>query len=198
MRALPLQSTRPDVLSGCYWFTGLSGAGKTTLASAFRDALRERASLCMVLDGDELRKGLNSDLGFSREDRRENVRRIAELASILVDAGFVVLVAAIAPYSEDRLAVSKLFFGRAYAEVYVATDQATCVARDPKGLYQRALQGKLSGMTGLHSPYEPPLAPDLRIDTSALNVAQCVAMLLAHELGVSSLSACRHHAAVED
>lgn len=167
-------------VGACYWFTGLSGAGKTTMANAFREELLTYACPCMVLDGDELRQGLNSDLGFSREDRRENVRRTAELASLLVNIGYIVLVAVIAPYEEDRQSVRALFQGRSFAEVYVATDQATCIARDPKGLYQRALKGQIAGMTGLTAPYEPPSTPELRIDTAVLSVAQSVTLMIAH------------------
>jgi len=164
----------------CYWFTGLSGAGKTTLANKFCEALRERGLTCLVLDGDVLRERLNRDLGFSREDRRENVRRIAEIAHLAAEAGVVVLVAAIAPYRADRDAVRGLFNGRNFFEVFVATDLTTCIARDPKQLYRLARNGELLDMTGLHTPYEVPVMPDIRIDTSQLTVKQCVSLLLEH------------------
>ena len=162
----------------CYWFTGLSGAGKTTLAKKFCEALRERGLTCLVLDGDVLRQRLSRDLGFSREDRRENVRRIAEIAQMVAEAGVVVLVAAIAPYRADRDAARGLFSGRRFFEVYVATDLATCIERDPKQLYRQAQKGELRGMTGLHTPYEVPLMPDIRIDTSQMTVEQGVSVLL--------------------
>jgi adenylylsulfate kinase len=161
----------------CYWFTGLSGAGKTTLAQGLRGMLEAQGMRCMVLDGDEIRRGLNRDLGFSREDRRENVRRIAEIARLLVDAGFNVLVAAISPYDEDRQAARALFGDRHFVEVHVAADRSTCAARDPKGLYRRAREGRLANMTGLDDPYEAPVAPEIRIDTAVTSVEQSVRML---------------------
>lgn len=161
----------------CYWFTGLSGAGKTTLAQGLRSMLEAQGMRCMVLDGDEIRRGLNRDLGFSREDRRENVRRIAEIARLLVGAGYNVLVAAISPYREDRRAARALFGDRHFVEVHVAADQGTCAARDPKGLYRRAREGRLANMTGLDDPYEAPLAPEIRIDTAVTSVEQSVRML---------------------
>jgi adenylyl-sulfate kinase len=164
----------------CYWFTGLSGAGKTTLANKFCEALRERGLTCMVLDGDVLRQKLNRDLGFSREDRRENVRRIAEIAHMAAEAGVIVLVAVIAPYRADRDAVRGLFDDQRFFEVYVQTDIATCIARDPKQLYRLAREGELRDMTGLHTPYEVPAMPDIRIDTSQMTVEQSVSLLLEH------------------
>lgn len=147
MASVNLKSPSRDARPGCCdWFTGLPGVGKTTVANELRDALLQHAGVCIVLNGDELGKGLNHDLGFNREDRCENVRPIAQLGSILVDAGLVVPVAVIAPDREERQAVRELFNGRGYAEAYVATTQAICVAHDPRGLYQRALDGKLNGM----------------------------------------------------
>jgi adenylyl-sulfate kinase len=169
----------------CYWFTGLSGAGKTTLANKFCEALRERGLTCLVLDGDVLRQRLNRDLGFSREDRRENVRRIAEIAHMAAEAGVVVLVAVIAPYRADRDAARGLFNGRGFFEVYVQTDIATCIARDPKQLYRLARDGELRDMTGLHAPYEVPVTPDIRIDTSQMTVEQSISLLLEHSQGAA-------------
>jgi adenylyl-sulfate kinase len=170
----------------CYWFTGLSGAGKTTLANKFCEALRERGLTCMVLDGDVLRQKLNRDLGFSREDRRENVRRIAEIAHMAAEAGVIVLVAVIAPYRADRDAVRELFNDHRFFEVYVQTDIATCIARDPKQLYRLAREGELRDMTGLHTPYEVPVMPDIRIDTSQMKVEQSVSLLLEHSKGATA------------
>jgi adenylyl-sulfate kinase len=164
----------------CYWFTGLSGAGKTTLATRFCEVLRECGLTCLLLDGDALRQSLNRDLGFSREDRRENTRRIAEIAHLAAQAGVVVLVAAIAPYRADRDAVRALFNDRNFFEVFVATDLATCIARDPKQLYRLARDGELRDMTGVQAPYEVPVMPDIRIDTSRMTVEQCVSLLLEH------------------
>jgi adenylyl-sulfate kinase len=166
----------------CYWLTGLSGAGKTTLAHAFRTELQKQGVGCIVLDGDEIRQGLNRDLGFTREDRRENVRRIAEMARLLINAGSHVIVAAISPYREDRHAARSRFGDRHFIEVHVAADQATCMARDPKGLYRRAQEGKLHNMTGLGDPYEAPSAPEIRIDTSVTSVRASVRELVEYDL----------------
>lgn len=170
----------------CYWFTGLSGAGKTTLANKFCEALRERGLTCLVLDGDVLRERLNRDLSFSREDRRENVRRIAEIAHMAAEAGVIVLVAVIAPYRADRDAVRGLFHDHPFFEVYVQADIATCIARDPKQLYRLAREGELQNMTGLHAPYEIPVMPNIRIDTSQMTVEQSVSLLLEHSQGATA------------
>jgi adenylyl-sulfate kinase len=162
----------------CYWLTGLSGAGKTTLAEGFSTALRERGIGCVVLDGDEIRRGLNRDLGFGREGRRENVRRIAEIAKLLVARGLYVLVSAISPYEDDRRFARSLFGEGSFVEVHVAADRATCMARDPKGLYKRAQAGDLPNFTGIGDPYEAPVAPDIRVDTSVLDVTESILMLV--------------------
>ena len=179
MNTIDRNACGPDT-GRCYWFTGLSGAGKTTLANKFCVALRERGLTCMVLDGDVLRQKLNRDLGFSREDRRENVRRIAEIAHMAAEAGVIVLVAVIAPYRADRDAARGLFNDQRFFEVYVQTDIATCIARDPKQLYRLAREGELRDMTGLHAPYEVPAMPDIRIDTGRMTVEQSVSLLLEH------------------
>lgn len=162
----------------CYWLTGLSGAGKTTLAEGFNKVLSERGMGCVVLDGDELRRGLNRDLGFGREDRRENVRRIAEIARLLVARNLYVVVSAISPYESDRRFARSLFDEGTFLEVHVAADRATCMARDPKSLYKRAQAGELQNLTGVGDPYEPPLAPDIRVDTSILGVRQSILVLV--------------------
>jgi adenylyl-sulfate kinase len=161
----------------CLWLTGLPGAGKSTLAAALHAALAAAGQQATVLDGDALRKGLNSDLGFGREARRENVRRIAEVARLMADAGLTVIVAAISPYRADRQAARALFDAGRFIEVFVATDLATCMARDPKGLYALAQAGKLAGLTGWDDPYEAPEGAELIIDTVAVSEAQAIAML---------------------
>lgn len=163
----------------CFWLTGLPGSGKSTLANAWHQALCASGVRAVVLDGDALRKGLNSDLGFGREARRENVRRIGEVARLMAEAGLVVIVAAISPYRADRQAARALFGAGAFVEVFVATDLATCMARDPKGLYALAKAGKLTGLTGWDDAYEQPEAADLVIDTVVVPVPQALALLAA-------------------
>jgi adenylylsulfate kinase len=159
------------------WFTGLSGAGKTTLATALASELRNAGIPTVLLDADILRQGLTSGLGYSRADRTENVRRISELAVSVSRTGAFVLVAAIAPYRDIRLAARERIGN--FLEVYVNAPIATCIARDPKGLYTRALAGELPHFTGISDPYEPPQSPDVECPTDVKSVAECVAMLLA-------------------
>lgn len=164
--------------SCCYWFTGLSGAGKTTLASHICKELEASDIRTILLDGDRFRQGLNKDLGFSREDRRENVRRIAEVARMLVDSGFVVLVSAIAPYQDDRQKARDCFAAGDFFEVYVNTDLQTCAARDTKGLYARARAGEISRLTGWDDPYEAPVDPDFSISTINRSVSDTADILI--------------------
>src|SRR4051812_27346904 len=147
------------------WMTGLPGSGKSTIASGVESALLESGRSAYILDGDNLRHGLNGDLGFSAEDRAENVRRTAEVAALLADAGVVVLVALVSPYLADRAAARAVHERRGlpFLEVYVATSLEECERRDPKGLYARARAGELPGLTGVGDPYEPPDAPDVVI-----------------------------------
>lgn len=166
--------------ASCYWLTGLSGAGKTTLAQHIRQELAARGAGCVVLDGDRFRQGLNRDLGFSREDRRESVRRIAEVAAMLVEAGLVVLVSAIAPYREDRQPARALFEAGEFFEVYVDTDLDTCARRDPKALYARVKAGEIQHFTGWDDPYEAPLSPDFIAHTAGRSVAESAAPLVQH------------------
>lgn len=144
------------------WFTGLSGSGKTTLARSVERALHELGVHTYRLDGDVVRDGLNADLGFSPEDRRENVRRIAEVGRLMVDAGLIVLVAVIAPYAKDRAQTRARFAAADFFEVWVDTPIEICEQRDPKGLYQRARAGQLADFTGVSAPYEIPADPELR------------------------------------
>lgn len=148
------------------WFTGLSGSGKSTLAFAVEEALIARGVAAYVLDGDNVRMGLNRDLGFSPDDRTENVRRIGEVCRLFQDAGLVVLTAFISPYRADRDAVRALHPLGSFLEVYVDTPLAICEERDVKGLYAKARAGEIPDFSGVSAPYEEPAAPDLRIDTS--------------------------------
>lgn len=147
------------------WFTGLSGAGKSTLANRIEEKLHAEGKLTYLLDGDNVRHGLNSDLGFSDADRVENIRRMGEVAKLMMDAGLIVLVAAISPFRSDRAMVRELIGDGAFIEVFVDADLATCEARDPKGLYARARKGEIKNFTGIDSAYETPENPDIRIDT---------------------------------
>ena len=162
----------------CLWFTGLSGSGKSTLSRAVEQALVQRGVHAYVLDGDNVRMGLNSDLGFAAEDRVENIRRIGELARLFVDSGAVTLTAFISPYRADRQAARDKL-GDRFAEVFVDPGLAVAEARDPKGLYKRARAGEIPNFTGVSAPYEAPEAPELRVDTGAQSVDESVAAVLA-------------------
>ena len=160
------------------WLTGLSGAGKSTIAQATCAALRLQGRAATVLDGDELRRGLTRDLGFSEADRAENVRRAAEVARLMADAGLVVVVALISPFRADRERARALFEAGRFFEIHIDTALSVAEARDPKGLYRRARQGLLPAFTGISSPYEAPLAPALRIDTAQVLPVQAAEMLI--------------------
>lgn len=166
------------------WFTGLSGAGKSTLAHLVEERLFEKGWYTYILDGDNVRHGLNGDLGFSEEDRRENIRRIGEVARLFTDAGMVVLAAFISPYQEDRDRVRALFDPSEFIEIYVKCDLGTCEERDPKGLYRKARAGELRDFTGIDSPYQEPPTPELIIDTGRTEIEECVDAILNH-LGVA-------------
>jgi adenylyl-sulfate kinase len=145
------------------WMTGLPGSGKSTIASGVESALLGAGRSAYVLDGDNLRHGLNGDLGFSADDRTENVRRTAEVSALLADAGVVVLVALVSPYRADRDAARAVHAARElpFLEIHVATSLEECERRDPKGLYARARAGEITGLTGVDDPYEPPAAPEV-------------------------------------
>mmetsp|Transcript_70995 Transcript_70995/g.117970 ORF Transcript_70995/g.117970 Transcript_70995/m.117970 type:complete len:251 (-) Transcript_70995:222-974(-) len=162
------------------WLTGLSGSGKSTVAFATEQLLLGRRTACYVLDGDNLRHGLNSDLGFSPADRAENVRRVAHLCRILADAGLVVLACFISPTRAMRQHVRDLVGDIHFAECFVDAPLATAEARDPKGLYKKARAGEIKGFTGIDSPFEPPEAPELRLPTAELSLAQEVEMILSY------------------
>ena len=164
--------------SALLWFTGLSGSGKSTLAHAVEARLFKMGVRSYVLDGDNIRSGLNKDLGLSAEDRKENIRRIAEVAKIMVDAGILVFAAFIAPYRESRQFARELMEKFSYYECFVKCALETCEARDPKNLYKRARRGELKNMTGIGSPYEEPEAPELIIETDRFTLDQSVALVI--------------------
>jgi adenylylsulfate kinase len=159
------------------WFTGLSGAGKSTLAQALELKLHRAGVRTYILDGDVLRTGLNADLGFSPEDRRENIRRVGYAAKLLADAGVVVVVALISPFREDRDLVRKLFLPGDFIEVFVDCPIEVCEERDPKGLYQKALAGLIPEFTGISSPYEPPDHPEIHIRTDRQSLDEGIAQI---------------------
>nr|WP_246590109.1 adenylyl-sulfate kinase [Marinobacterium ramblicola] len=150
----------------CIWFTGLSGSGKSTLANALEKALVEKGYHTMLLDGDNLRHGLCKDLGMSEADRTENIRRVGELAKVMTEAGLIVITAFISPFRADRDAARMLFREGDFIEVYVETPLEVCEQRDPKGLYQKARSGVIKDFTGVDSPYEPPLSPEVSANTA--------------------------------
>ena len=156
------------------WFTGLSGAGKTTLANALAKRLFQHGYHSYVLDGDNLRHGLNRDLDFSEAARHENVRRMAEVAQLMYDAGLITLVACISPFKAERDFARSLLPPGKFVEVFVDTPQELCEKRDTKGLYRRARAGEIANFTGIDSPYERPTEPELTIDTSGLTPDQCI------------------------
>lgn len=170
------------------WLTGLSGAGKSTLAYEMEHRLIRRRSSCFVLDGDSLRHRLNRDLGFSPTDRRENVRRMAEVAALMNDAGLIVFVAVISPLREDRALARAIVGEHRFVEVHVCTSLEVCERRDPKGLYSKARAGLIPDFTGVSAPYEAPAAPDLRVDSgeSKLEVAADALLELLIERGLVS------------
>ena len=159
------------------WLTGLSAAGKSTLAFALERQLIDRRRACYVLDGDNVRHGLNRDLGFSAQDRTENIRRIAEVARLLNDSGLIVITAFISPFRADRAMARDIVGADRIREVHVSTSLAVCESRDPKGLYGKARAGEIADFTGITSPYEAPLHPALRIDTAVLSLPQALTHL---------------------
>ena len=159
------------------WLTGYSGAGKSTLAYALEKRILAENHACCVLDGDNLRHHLNRDLGFSAQDRRENIRRAAEVARLMNDAGLMVITAFISPYREDRAMAREIIGADQFIEVHLSTSMDVCEERDPKGLYEKARSGKIPGFTGISSPYEAPLQADLTIDTAALSLEQATSLL---------------------
>ncbi len=160
------------------WFTGLSGSGKTTLATLLEEKLSADNYKCCLLDGDVIRKGLNKDLGFSDADRKENVRRIAEVSKLFIDSGIIVLSAFISPFASDRASVRSIVGPQNMIEVFVDCPLEVCEQRDTKGLYKKARSGELRNFTGISSPYERPANPDITITTNSLSVDQSLDILL--------------------
>jgi bifunctional enzyme CysN/CysC len=154
------------------WLTGLSGAGKSTIANLLEKKLHAAGRHSFLLDGDNVRHGLNRDLGFTDADRVENIRRVGEVAKLMADAGLIVITAFISPFRAEREMVRDMLPAGEFLEVFVDTPLDEAERRDPKGLYAKARAGELNNFTGIDSPYEPPLAPDLRIDTQALSAEQ--------------------------
>lgn len=154
------------------WFTGLSGSGKSTLAHAVEESLFEQGHLTYVLDGDNIRHGLNKNLGFSPEDREENIRRIGEVSKLFADAGVIAMTAFISPYRADRDQVRTLVPNGTFVEIYVKVPLDVAEQRDPKGLYKKARAGEIKEFTGISAPYEEPNQPELVIDTSLMNLEQ--------------------------
>lgn len=168
------------------WVTGLSGSGKSTIGAALEETLIRGGRAAYRLDGDNLRHGLNADLAFSADERTENIRRVGEVARLFADAGLVAIVPVISPYRADRDRV-RLIHREAdlrFVEVFVDTPIEVCEQRDPKGLYAKARAGEIRGFTGIDDPYEPPLDPELRIDTSETSVEEAVAAILGYLPGV--------------
>jgi adenylylsulfate kinase len=164
--------------SGLVWLMGLSAGGKSTIAHEVEKRLFERGVRTYVLDGDNIRHGLNGDLGFTREDRKENIRRIAEVSKLLVDAGIIVLASFITPYPEDRKFIRDTFKGDYFYLVHVKCSIETCIRRDPKKMYAKALSGIITDYTGISAPYFPPKDADLVIDTEVLDIDASVQRLL--------------------
>ncbi|GGM22153.1 adenylyl-sulfate kinase [Pseudomonas asuensis] len=165
------------------WLTGLSAAGKSTLAFALEKALIDLGKACFVLDGDNIRHGLNKDLNFSVQARTENIRRVAEVAKLMNEAGLIVITAFISPFIADRESARLIIGKDCFREVYISTPLRVCEARDPKGLYAKARKGNLQEFTGLSSPYEPPTRPDLTLDTSKIAFETSIAQLVELALG---------------
>jgi len=161
------------------WFTGLSGSGKSTVAIALERELHRRGLLCRILDGDNIRTGINANLGFSAEDRRENIRRIAEVAKLFVDTGIITIAAFISPTEEIRRMAQDIIGADDFREIYISTPLAECERRDVKGLYARARRGEIQHFTGISAPFEAPAHPALSLDTSRLSLEESVERILA-------------------
>lgn len=162
------------------WFTGLSGSGKSTIASALEAELVRKGILAYRLDGDNVRHGLNANLTFSADDRQENIRRIGEVSKLFADAGVIAITSFISPYRADRGRVRELHAeaGLAFLEVFIDTPIEVCEQRDPKGLYKKARAGEIKGFTGIDDPYEAPAAPEIKLKTAEKSIGECVAELV--------------------
>jgi len=161
-----------------FWFTGLSGSGKSTIAVEVEKELYRRGKASYHLDGDNLRFGLNQDLGFTAAEREENIRRIGEVAALFADAGLITLASFISPYKAGREAARRAAGAENFREIYVKADVKTCTERDPKGLYAKAKKGEIENFTGISAPYEEPENPDLIVDTESLSLEESVELVL--------------------
>lgn len=164
------------------WFTGLSGSGKSTVAIALERELHKRGLLCRILDGDNIRCGINNNLGFSPADRVENIRRIAEVGKLFVDTGIITIAAFISPNNDLREMAAKIIGKDNFVEVYISTPIEICEQRDVKGLYAKARRGEIKDFTGVSAPFEAPQSPDLELDTSSLSLEESVNSLLSYIL----------------
>ena len=164
------------------WFTGLSGSGKSTVAIALERELHKRGLLCRILDGDNIRCGINNNLGFSPADRVENIRRIAEVGKLFVDTGIITIAAFISPNNDMREMAAKIIGKDNFVEVYISTPIEVCEQRDVKGLYAKARRGEIKDFTGVSAPFEAPQSPDLELDTSSLSLKESVNSLLSYIL----------------
>lgn len=160
------------------WFTGLSGSGKSTIANALENTLYQKGIHTYTLDGDNVREGLNNNLSFSPEDRTENIRRIAEVANLMVDAGLVVLASFVSPYEQDRENIKKIVGANRYIEIFVNTSIEECERRDVKGLYAKARSGEIDNFTGINAPYEAPKSANIEIDTQNITIEEAVSIIL--------------------
>lgn len=160
------------------WFTGLSGSGKSTIANALENTLYQKGIHTYTLDGDNVREGLNNNLSFSPEDRTENIRRIAEVANLMVDAGLVVLASFVSPYEQDRENIKKIVGANRYIEIFVNTSIEECERRDVKGLYAKARSGEIDNFTGINAPYEAPESANIEIDTQNITIEEAVSIIL--------------------
>jgi len=163
-----IKSQKPCIL----WFTGLSGSGKSTIANAVEAALWEQGKHTYLLDGDNIRMGLNQGLGFSNKDRIENIRRIGEVSKLFVDAGLIVLTAFISPFQRERNMVRELVQEKEFIEIFIDTPLEVCESRDPKGLYKKAREGKIPDFTGISSPYEAPQTPEIHINNDNISIKE--------------------------
>ena len=185
----PEQRAQRNRHPGCVvWLTGLSASGKSTIATELERDLFQRGQQVYVLDGDNVRHGLCSDLGFSPEARKENIRRVGEMAKLFADAGIICITAFISPYRSDRELARRIAPPGKFIEVYINAPLAVCEQRDPKGLYAKARSGELKNFTGISAPYEPPLQAEVELPTDQLNVAECVRKVLGHLNKLTGLS----------
>ncbi len=172
------RSAVKDQLPLVIWLTGLSGSGKSTIANALELELINLKAHTYLLDGDDVRLGLNSDLGFSEEDRKENIRRVGEVTRLMYDAGLIVITSFISPFQSDRDMVRNKIDPGAFWEVFVSCPLEVCIQRDTKGLYKKAQAGTIENFTGISSPYEAPLQPEIVLETSLYNVENCVSQII--------------------